>query len=125
VSEPPLELAEVAAAHPVRRVSLDFARLDVASLLSVGDIVDMAAALEVAPEKLLTVLDRKGDKPLDVLVVIAWIIGRKSEPELELETVRRTWRIEVPGGPRVDPTPLVQGARRRSSARRTSSGSRG
>jgi hypothetical protein len=121
VSEPPLELADVAAAHKVRRVSLDFERLDVSELLSIGDIVDMADALGVAPQKLLTVLDRKGDKPLEVLVVIAWVIGRKAEPELTLETVRRSWRIEVPGGPTVDPTP----AARASSGRRTSSRSRG
>jgi hypothetical protein len=124
VSEP-LELAEIAAAHPVRHVSIDFERLNVAELLSVGDVVDMAAALGVAPEKLLTVLNRSGTKPLEVIVVIAWIIGRKAEPELELETVRRTWRIAVPGGPVVDPTPPPERKRRRSSGRATSSASRG
>jgi hypothetical protein len=121
VSDAPLELADIAAEHPVRHVTLDFSRLNVSELLSVGDIVDMAAALDVAPEKLLTVLDRKGHKPLDVLVVIAWVIGRKRDPELTLETVRTSWRIEPSEGPVVDPTP----AARPSSGRRTSSRSRG
>jgi hypothetical protein len=125
---PALDLAAVAAAHPVRHVMLDLERIEVSSLLSVGDIVDMAEALETKPEQLLKVLDRTGGKPLDVLVVLAWIIGRKGEPDLELETVRRTWRVEVPGIGTADPTPAAAGKprqRRRSSGPRTSSGSRG
>jgi hypothetical protein len=101
VSDAPLELADIAAEHPVRHVTLDFSRLNVSELL--------------------TVLDRKGHKPLDVLVVIAWVIGRKRDPELTLETVRTSWRIEPSEGPVVDPTP----AARPSSGRRTSSRSRG
>lgn len=118
----PLDLAAVAAAHPSKAVTLDLSRIDVSTLLSVGDVVDMAAALGVKPQKLLTVLDRP-EKPLDVIPVLAWIIARKGDRELTLEEVRTTWRIEVPGEVTVDPTPAAAPEKPPSKRRRTSSAS--
>lgn len=120
----PIDLAAIATAHPTRTAVLDFARLDPATLLSVGDVADMAEALDASPADLLKVLARPGKPRLDVAVVIAWIIGRKAEPALTLEEVRRSWRIEVVGEGAVDPRP-ARARTRQPSGRRSSSGSRG
>jgi hypothetical protein len=123
----PLDLSAVAAAHAVRHVTLDLASIDVREVLSVGDVVDMAGALGVAPETMALQLAPggkiAGTVALDVGLALAWVIGRKAEPDLTYELVRSTWQLELVGvGTRAPgPTPA---ATQRSSARRTSSPSR-
>jgi len=122
-ADEPLDLAAVAAAHPTRTVVLDFEKLDPASLLSVGDVADMAEALGTSPDGLLGVLSRPGRPRLEVALVIAWIIGRKAEPALTLETVRSSWRIEVRGEGVIRPR-RARTTTAHSSGRRSSSASR-
>ena len=52
-------------------------------LLSLGDVEDMARELGTDPSRLTSVLARGGDRiAIDVAVVLAWVIGRKADPEL-------------------------------------------
>lgn len=122
----PLDLSAVAAAHAVRHVTLDLATIDVREVLSVGDVVDMAGALGVAPETMALQLAPggkiAGKVALDVGLALAWVIGRKAEPDLTYELVRSTWQLELIGVGTRNPTPAA--TTRRSSARRTLSPSR-
>jgi hypothetical protein len=111
------DLAAVAKRHAVRHVRLDLDAIDVRETLSIGDVVDMARVLGVAPEEMAIRLAPDGhianDVALDVSLALAWVIGRKAEPDLDWETVRATWRLEVPEIGTRNPTP----ARRKRTAR--------
>jgi len=95
-----LDLASVAKAHRVRHVKLDLDAIDVRELLTVTDVLDMARVLGVAPERLAIQLAPDGRiaerTALDVSLALAWIIGRKAEPDLQWQTVQSTWQLEVP-----------------------------
>ena len=109
------DLADVALAHPVIHKRLDLARINVQETLSLGDIEDMARELGTSPDRLASVLTRGDKVALDVAIVLGWIIGRKADPQLELDTVRRFWQIELVGvGVKPDPTPARTKTRRSS-----------
>jgi hypothetical protein len=121
------DLADLAAAYPVVRKRLDFSRLNVRELLSLGDVEDMARELGTDPGRLQSVLAADGADQrigLDVGLVIAWIIGRKADPELTLDYVRRFWYVEFVGIGTADPSP-ARTRTRRSSGRAGSSPTRG
>jgi len=122
-----VDLADVAAAHPVEHVRLDLARIDVRETLTIGDVSDMARELGTEPAKLQSVLTKGSGFEIDVTVVLAWILGRKGDPTLSLDHVRRFWQIELVGVGTAKPDPT--GARRattpRSARRRGSSRKRG
>ena len=112
-----LDLAAAVNAHPVRHVRLDLAKLDVREALSLGDVSDMARELGVAPERLQTVLARGDHVAIDVTVVLAWILGRKADPELSLDHVRRFWQIELVGVGTAKPRPTGARAKRATTTR--------
>lgn len=114
-----LDLTAIAAAHPARRVRLDMAAIEANGLLSVGDIVDMSEKLHTDPAQLAAVLTA-GDPstPYEVMLALAWIVGRKADPGLSYDEVRSSWRIEPVRTSSPDPTPPTS----RSRARATSSG---
>lgn len=119
------DLADIALAHPTIRKRLDFRRLNAAEVLSLGDVEDMARELGTDPGRLQAVLAKGGDRiALDVGIVLAWIIGRKADPDLTLDYVRRFWRIEFVGLGTTDPMPALA-KRRRSSGQAGSSRTRG
>lgn len=100
-----IDLADIAADHPVKHVRLDLARINVRELLSLGDVEDMSRALGTDPGRLQTVLSRGEGVALDVAVVLAWIIGRKADPDLPLDDVRRFWQVELVGVGTTAPNP--------------------
>jgi hypothetical protein len=112
-----LDLAAVAKRHAVRHVRLDLEAIDVTETLTAGDVMDMAKVLGVAPETMAIQLAPDGHianhVALDVSLALAWIIGRKAEPDLDWETVRSTWQLDVPEVGTRNPTP----ARRKRTAR--------
>lgn len=116
-----LDLTAIAQAYPVRRVRLDMSKVVGDGLLSVGDVVDMAAKLHTEPGQIALALDGGGQAAtLELTLALAWVIGRKADPGLSYDEVRSTWRIE-PGAPAPpDPTPPTRPRR----ARGTSSASR-
>ena len=102
----PLDLDAIAARHPVRTVTFDVAVA--VNSLSTGDMTDLELVLGI------DFADLANAPRFDVLAALAWLIGRREQPDLELEEVRRTWRIE----PREDPTrsPRKSARRRGPSA---------
>lgn len=119
-----IDLADIAADHPVKHVRLDLARLNVRELLSLGDVEDMARALGTDPTRLQSVLGRGDSVALDVAVVLAWIIGRKADPTLPLDDVRRFWQVELVGVGKSTPNPPKAPTTRRSNGRAGSSRTR-
>jgi hypothetical protein len=117
-----LDLTAVAQAHPARRVKLDIAAIEAAGLLSVGDVVDMAEKLHTEPAQLAAVLSA-GDPStaFEVVLALAWIVGRKVDPDLSYDEVRTTWRVEAPVRAAPDPTPPQPPRQHRRHARATSS----
>ena len=111
-----LDLTAIAQAHPARRVRLDMAAIEALGLLSVGDIVDMSEKLHTEPAQLAAVLTA-GDPstPYEVMLALAWIVGRKADPGLTYDEVRSTWRIE-PRASSPDPTPPTPRRRARATS---------
>jgi hypothetical protein len=100
---------------------LDFSRIDASALLTYGDVLDMAEALNVDPADLTGYMAESsagggGRQAMEVGLVLAWIIGRKADPELQLETVQRTWRVEIVGA---DAGPPVARRQERGGPRRS------
>lgn len=123
------DLTLVALEHPVIHKRLDLSKLNVAEVLSLGDIDDMARELGTDPGRLASTLARNpGAVSLEVSVVLAWIIARKRDPDLDIGTVRRTWWVDLVGvgtrKPPPDPTP-ARTRSPRSSGRPGSSRTRG
>jgi hypothetical protein len=118
-----LDLTAIALAHPARRVRLDMAAIESAGLLSVGDIVDMSERLHTDPAQLAAVLTA-GDPstPYEVVLALAWIVGRKADPGLSYDEVRTTWRVESVAARSPDPTPPKPPRQHRRRAHATSSG---
>lgn len=125
--DPDDDLTAIANAHPVVHKRLDLARLNAKELLSLGDVEDMARELGTDPGRLQTVLTRGGSNvALDVAIVLAWIIGRKGDPDLSLDYVRRFWQIELVGVGTTKPDPTQASAMpKRSRALAGSSRKRG
>lgn len=123
------DLADIALAHPVEHKRLDLARINAAETLSLGDIDDMARELGTDPSRLASVLARNPEKMgLEVAIVLAWILGRKRDPDLDLGHVRRFWQIEMVGVGTTKPNPKAPARTKttpRSSGRRGSSPTRG
>lgn len=105
----PLDLAAIVDRHPIRVVRLDMAAVLLG--LSTGDMDDIEAALGV-PFAEITTAPR-----LAVLAVLAWLIGRREDPDLTLDHVRTQWRVEV----HEDPT-LPRPSKPRRSGRSESRG---
>lgn len=121
------DLADIAAAHPVVHKRLDLSKINVLETLSLGDVEDMARELGTDPSRLQSVLARGGDHiAINVAIVLAWILGRKADPDLDIGEVRRFWQIELVGvgKSKPDPTP-ARTKTRRSSVQRGSSRTRG
>jgi hypothetical protein len=100
----PLDLAALARRHPVRVVQMDMAA--VIDGLSTGDMADIEASLGVG------FADIKDAPRFELLCVLAWVLARREQPDLELAEVRRDWRIENVE----NPTPPPSGRRRRSGS---------
>lgn len=121
------DLAEVAAAYPAVKKRIDLSRLNVLEVLSLGDVEDMARELGTSPDRLQSVFNRNPEAMVGRFgVVLAWILGRKRDPDLELDTVRRFWQIELVGVEAIKRNPPQARARtQRSSGRAGSSRTRG
>ena len=122
------DLADIALAHPVVHKRLDLSRINVAEVLSLGDISDMARELGTDPGRLASVLTRAPEQAsLDVAVVLGWVLGRKADPDLDIDTVRRFWQIELVGVGTTKPNPRAARKAKtpRSSGRHGSSRTRG
>lgn len=119
VDDDVLDLTAIAQAHPARRVRLDVGAIEAAELLSVGDIVDMAAKLHTDPLQLAAVLAAGGaDTPYEITLALAWVIGRKADPGLSYDEVRMSWRVEgaAPTSAEPDPTPPTPSRRARATS---------
>lgn len=121
------DLTDVALANPVVHKRLDLSRINVLELLSLGDIADMARELGTSPDRLTDVLKRGDKVGLEVAIVLAWIVGRKRDADLDIGTVRRFWQVELVGIGTAKPNPTPARTKRtpRSSERLGSSRTRG
>lgn len=66
--------------------------------LSIGDLIDICEAADVAPADLAPMIrdETQGIRRLKALAAMAWIIFRRDEPELTLADVMRG-RVELVG----------------------------
>jgi hypothetical protein len=119
VAPEPLDLAGILEKAPARRAAvLDIGRLDFGKL-GLGEIVDLSTAAGIDPGTLGQELRSKDTaRKIRVAVALAWILARRSEPDLTIEDVR-TWSLEVRGSAAKNPT--VRPPRNRAERRSTSS----
>jgi hypothetical protein len=104
---PPLDLSAIVARHPIQVVYLDMAA--VLNGLSVGDMIDLEATLGIGFADIATA------PRMSVLATLAWLVGRRADPDLTIDHVRAYWRIEL----REDPTLPRQPKPRRSVSSRS------
>ena len=100
----PLDLSAIVARHPIQVVTFDMAA--VLNGLSVGDMIELETTLGIGFADIATA------PRMAVLSVLAWLIGRRANPDLTLDHVRAYWRIEL----REDPTLPPQRKPRRSES---------
>lgn len=103
------------ASNPARRVVLPISLIS-ADKLGVGELLDMADALETDLDGLAAMMRARGKYQGRIVVAFAWILARRVEPAATWDEAQR-WRIEVHGEPEKTSKPRKP---RRSVARRGS-----
>jgi hypothetical protein len=91
-------------------------RVDVSQItpdaVSLGDLIDICEAAEVAPDDLSPLMadPKAGTRRLKALAAFAWTIARRDDPELTYADVL-AGRVDLIGGPGIAiPDPPVSGS---------------